>query len=53
VLGWGATELLTLAGIFMPPIHPAILLGVAGTGVIYFVGFDWLKVRLLAGLALR
>jgi H+-transporting ATPase len=53
VLGLGAAALLTLDGIFMPAIRPAILLGVAGAGAVYFVGLDWLKVRLFAWLALR
>jgi len=53
VLGLGATALLTLDGIFMPAIRPAILLGVVGAGAVYFVGLDWLKIRLFAWLALR
>ncbi len=51
--GLGVTALLALAGILMPPIHPVILLGVAGVGLVYFAGLDWVKVALFARLDLR
>jgi len=53
VAGLGVTALLVLVGILMPAIHPSILLGVAGVGAVYFVGVDWVKVRLFARLHLR
>jgi H+-transporting ATPase len=53
VAGLGITALLVLVGILMPPIHPSVLFGVAGVGVVYFVGLDWVKVRLFWRLNLR
>jgi H+-transporting ATPase len=53
VAGLGVTALLALGGILMPAIRPAILLGVAGVGLVYFAGLDWVKVRLFTWLELR
>jgi hypothetical protein len=37
----------------MPPVRPAVLLGVAGVGTAFYFGLDWMKVRLFARLDLR
>ena len=49
----GVAALLALGGIFRPAIHATLLLGVAGLGLVYFAGLDWLKVWLFARLNLR
>ena len=51
--GLGVTALLALGGILMPAIRPAVLLGVAGVGLVFYAGLDWVKVRLFARLDLR
>jgi H+-transporting ATPase len=53
VLGLGVTLVLTLRGIFMPALLPALLLAVFGAGLVYFSALDWLKVWLFARLKLR
>jgi len=53
MVGLGVTAFLALGGILMPAIRPAVLLGVAGVGVAYFAGLDWIKVWLFARLNLR
>jgi len=53
VLGLGVTLVLTLRGIFMPALPPALLLAVFGAGLMYFSALDWLKVWLFARLKLR
>ena len=52
-VGLGVTTLLALGGILMPAIRPTVLLGVAGVGLVFYAGLDWMKVRLFARLALR
>jgi H+-transporting ATPase len=52
-LSLGVTALLALGGILMPPVRPAVLLGVAGVGTAFYFGLDWMKVRLFARLDLR
>jgi H+-transporting ATPase len=53
VLGLGVAVILALGGIFMPALSVTFLLGVAGTGVIYFACLDWVKVWLFGRLNLR
>ncbi len=53
VLGLGVTTALVLGGILMPALSAAFLLGVAGAGIVYFAGLDWLKVWLFGHLNLR
>jgi H+-transporting ATPase len=53
LLGLGITAILALGGILMAPLKTSFLLGVAGTGIVYFAGLDWVKVRLFGGLNLR
>lgn len=53
ILGLGVAAILALGGILMPAISPSFLFGVAGTGILYFVCLDWLKVWLFSRLNLR
>ena len=53
VLGLGVTAALVLGGILMPALSAALLLGVAGAGILYFACLDWLKVWLFGRLNLR
>ncbi|MDA8137602.1 MAG: plasma-membrane proton-efflux P-type ATPase [Desulfobacteraceae bacterium] len=53
VLGLGVTALLALGGILMPAVSASLLLAVAGVGLVYFAGLDWVKVWLFARLSLR
>jgi H+-transporting ATPase len=53
VLGLTVMALLTLGGILMPALRAPFLLGLAGTGIIYFTCLDWIKVWLFGRLNLR
>ena len=53
VFGLTVATILALAGILMPPLNTSLLLGMAGTGLIWFAGLDWLKVWLFRRLNLR
>lgn len=53
VFGLGVTASLALVGILMPALSVSSLLAVAGTGIIYFAGLDWVKVWLFERLDLR
>jgi hypothetical protein len=53
VFGLGVTASLVLVGILMPALSVSLLLAVAGTGIIYFAGLDWVKVWLFERLDLR
>ena len=53
LLGFGVTAILALGGILMPAISPSFLLAVVGTGIVYFVCLDWLKIWLFGQLNLR
>ena len=53
VLGLGVTAALVLGGILMPALSASLLLGVAGTAILYFACLDWLKVWLFGRLNLR
>ena len=52
-LGLTVTALLALGGVLMPAISGLLLLGVAGTGLVYFAVLDWLKILLFTRLNLR
>jgi hypothetical protein len=53
VFGLTAATILVLVGILMPPLSAPLLLGVAGTGLLWFACLDWLKVWLFGRLNLR
>ena len=53
VFGLTVAPILALVGILMPPLSTPLVLAVAGTGLIWFAGFDWLKVWLFRTLDLR
>lgn len=53
VFGLSVATILALAGILMSPLRAPLLLAVAGTGLIWFAGLDWLKVWLFRRLNLR
>ncbi|MBI3849103.1 MAG: plasma-membrane proton-efflux P-type ATPase [Verrucomicrobia bacterium] len=53
VASLGLVALITLSGVLVPAIPPALLLGVAGAMACYFLALDWIKVRLFARLKLR
>ncbi len=53
VFGLTVATTLALVGILMPPLRPLLLLTVAGTGLIWLAGLDWLKVWLFRTLDLR
>lgn len=51
--GLGVTAFITLAGYRVPALDIRLLAGVATVAAVYFLGLDWIKVRLTAGLQLR
>ncbi len=53
VFGLTVVTILVLVGILMPPLSASLLLAVAGTGLLWFAGLDWLKVWLFGRLNLR
>jgi len=53
LLGLCVAAILALGGILMPAISPSFLSRMAGTGILYFVCLDWLKVWLFSRLNLR
>jgi len=53
LFGLSVATILALAGILMSPLRAPLLLAVAGTGLIWFAGLDWLKVWLFRRLNLR
>jgi H+-transporting ATPase len=53
LLGLGVAAILALGGILMTAISSSFLLGMAGTGILYFACLDWLKVGLFGRLSLR
>ncbi len=53
VFGLSVAAILVLVGILMPALKAWLLFAIAGTGLIWFAGLDWLKVWLFARLKLR
>jgi H+-transporting ATPase len=53
VFGLSIATVLALVGILMPALTAWLLLAVAGTGLVWFAGLDWLKVWLFNRLNLR
>ena len=53
IFGVSVTAILALVGILMPPLSAALLLAMAGTGLIWFGCLDWFKVWLFRRLNLR
>ena len=53
LLGIGIAAILALGGILMPALSASFFFGVAGAGIVYFAGLDWIKVWLFDRLNLR
>lgn len=53
VVAVSGTALMTLAGVWMQPISPRLLAGVAVSALIWFFGLDWFKVWLFSRLQFR